>query len=320
MFYLGWMGRAGIFRTGWVWGLLLGAMVLGVGGAVVGSMMWDAPLEVAAVRNEAPVVVRPSFDVVRVGRDGAAVIAGRAVPGAEVAVFAGETEIGRGRADQRGEFVVLPAAPLVQGAQALTLRAQGADGGLATSEGSVVVVVPAAKAEADGALAVLLPKTAPAQVLQGPAPTAGAVSLDIVDYDEGGSIRFKGRVQAGSVVRLYVDGGVVGEGVAGGDGVWTVTPGAAVAQGVHRVRVDRIDAAGRVVARVELPFERASASGEIGPGQTVVQPGQNLWRLARNAYGEGRRYTVVYLANKEQIRNPRLIYPGQVLAIPAGQR
>jgi nucleoid-associated protein YgaU len=48
----------------------------------------------------------------------------------------------------------------------------------------------------------------------------------------------------------------------------------------------------------------------------VVQPGQNLWRIARHTYGRGVRYTVIYAANRDTIRDPRLIYPGQVFALP----
>jgi LysM repeat protein len=48
----------------------------------------------------------------------------------------------------------------------------------------------------------------------------------------------------------------------------------------------------------------------------VVQPGANLWRIARRAYGRGVRYTVIYAANRDQIRDPRLIFPGQVFAVP----
>jgi nucleoid-associated protein YgaU len=48
----------------------------------------------------------------------------------------------------------------------------------------------------------------------------------------------------------------------------------------------------------------------------VVQPRQNLWRLARRAYGAGIRYTVIYQANHDQIRDPRLIYAGQIFTIP----
>ncbi len=74
---------------------------------------------------------------------------------------------------------------------------------------------------------------------------------------------------------------------------------------------------GRVASRVELPFLReALALAQIAPGQVVVQPGQNLWRLARRAYGSGLRYTVIYQANRDQIRDEKLIYPGQVFTVP----
>ena len=47
-----------------------------------------------------------------------------------------------------------------------------------------------------------------------------------------------------------------------------------------------------------------------------MQPGNSLWRIARRNYGEGIRYTVIYQANREQIRDPDLIYPGQVFEVP----
>jgi nucleoid-associated protein YgaU len=48
---------------------------------------------------------------------------------------------------------------------------------------------------------------------------------------------------------------------------------------------------------------------------TVVR-GDSLWRLSRRSLGGGERYAVIYQANREQIRNPNLIYPGQVLVLP----
>ncbi|MCK5276640.1 MAG: LysM peptidoglycan-binding domain-containing protein, partial [Alphaproteobacteria bacterium] len=48
----------------------------------------------------------------------------------------------------------------------------------------------------------------------------------------------------------------------------------------------------------------------------VVQPGNSLWRLARRTLGEGTRYTVIYQANRDRIRDPDLIYPGQVFEVP----
>ena len=51
-------------------------------------------------------------------------------------------------------------------------------------------------------------------------------------------------------------------------------------------------------------------------GRIVIQPGNNLWRISRVLYGEGHQFTTLYEANKDQIRNPNLIYPGQVFKTP----
>jgi nucleoid-associated protein YgaU len=51
----------------------------------------------------------------------------------------------------------------------------------------------------------------------------------------------------------------------------------------------------------------------------MVSRGDNLWRISRRIYGQGVRYTVIYGANQPQIRNPNLIYPGQVFVLPPEQ-
>ena len=48
----------------------------------------------------------------------------------------------------------------------------------------------------------------------------------------------------------------------------------------------------------------------------TVQPGSTLWAIARSRYGSGALYTRLYAANKDSIRDPNLIYPGQVFALP----
>src|SRR5262249_38112480 len=97
----------------------------------------------------------------------------------------------------------------------------------------------------------------------------------------------------------------------------TLTPQVWIAPGTHGLRVDQLTARGQVTARIDMPFRREQlAARDIAEGSVVVQAGQNLWRLARRAYGTGLRYTVIYQANHDQIRDPKLIYPGQTFAIP----
>jgi len=95
-----------------------------------------------------------------------------------------------------------------------------------------------------------------------------------------------------------------------------VTPTASVAPRLHTLRVDQVGADAKVAARIESPFLRAALVELPADQAFIVQPGNNLWRIARRSYGEGLRYTVIYQANRSQIRNPDLIYPGQVFTIP----
>jgi nucleoid-associated protein YgaU len=68
--------------------------------------------------------------------------------------------------------------------------------------------------------------------------------------------------------------------------------------------------------------ERAIAAGTVlipEINTAIVARGDNLWNISRRIYGQGLRYTVIYGANQPQIRNPDLIYPGQVFVLPPEQ-
>ena len=275
----------------------------------------------------APAPTAPSFDVVRVTPSGSAVLAGRAEPGAEVVVRDGAAAVGRTTADARGEWVIVPAAPLPQGARELTVASAPAGapaGGAETkADASVLIAVPAPapatapSADKPAAIAVLLPNQGAPRVLAAPGAPA-KLGLGTVDYDDRGEIRFAGTAAPNAPVRVYVDNAPAGDAQADAQGQWSLTPRDVVSGGVHQLRVDQLSTAGRVQSRVELPFQRTTLPPEaLAQGRVVVQPGQSLWRLARTAYGSGVRYTVIYLANREQIRDPRLIYPGQAFSVPA---
>jgi nucleoid-associated protein YgaU len=84
----------------------------------------------------------PSFDVVWVGPNGNAVIAGRAEPGAKVTVLDGGKTVGEVTADARGEWVLTPENPLGSGNHELSLAARAKDGTTQKSDGIVAMVVP----------------------------------------------------------------------------------------------------------------------------------------------------------------------------------
>jgi nucleoid-associated protein YgaU len=264
----------------------------------------------------------PSFDIVRVGRNGDAVVAGRAAAGASVALLDNGAVIARTRADASGQWVVIPAAPLPAGGQELALTAKSDGAPETAGRAPVVLVVPdRSAAPAPRAVAVLLPPDAAPRMLQRAEPeqagTPDTLGLDVVDYDDHGSIRFAGRGIPDSFVQLYVDDASIGGAGVDRRGHWGIAPVTPVAAGDHRLRLDDLSRDGHVLSRVELPFQRAAlAENEVPEGRVVVQPRQNLWRIARHVYGHGVRYTVIYEANRDQIRNANLIYPGQVFLVP----
>jgi nucleoid-associated protein YgaU len=178
-----------------------------------------APPPAAPAQAGASPAPAPSFDVVRVGPSGDTVIAGRAPPDSQVHVLDGGREIGTVTADQRGQWVLLPSAPLPRGNNALSLRVERPGAPPAQSDTVVVQVTPPANAPAAAVVAAATPRD-------------GAAPAD----------------------------------------------------------------------------DRA-----------VIAPGNTLWGLAQRRYGAGTHYDTIYQANRQQIRDPDLIYPGQVFVMPPGR-
>jgi nucleoid-associated protein YgaU len=264
--------------------------------------------------------VKPDFDIVHVAPGGSAVFAGHAEPGANVVVMNAGKALGEAMANGQGAWTLVPSDLLPVGAAELSLVARDPAGVTTPGDGSVLLVVPPASGPAAlPPLAVLAPTAGPSRLLQGPEASApGRLGFDTVDYDDHGAIRFSGSAPAGVPLRVYVDNAPVGDAAANATGHWTLSPGRTVEPGVHQLRLDQLTPEGHVASRVETPFLRETmALSQVGAGKVVVQPGQNLWRLARRVYGNALRYTVIYRANRDQIRDPRHIYPGQVFTTPA---
>ena len=54
------------------------------------------------------------------------------------------------------------------------------------------------------------------------------------------------------------------------------------------------------------------------PQTVIVKRYDNLWQISRRMYGNGTRWSTIYVANREQIHKPRMIFPGQVFTVPVG--
>ena len=290
-----------------------------------------------------PEAIDPSFDTVRIETGGEVVIAGRATPGTDVKAKLNGEVVSITKASADGSFVMIPEKPLPTGAGTLTL--ESSLNGFIQSSAQTVAVSVKLKEPGQSTVAVLTPD-APTKIVQ--APISKTVTLDTVDYGASGNVQFTGRGTPKSAVRLYVDNIFLGEAKADAEGEWNYSGGTNIVAGVYTLRVDELTAKGEVKSRIESPFKREDAvraaqaasampklvpvptasdvpvkAGEAAtssqPFQITIQPGDNLWVISRNIYGYGRQYTVLYEANKQIIKNPRMIFPGQIITAPVAQ-
>jgi nucleoid-associated protein YgaU len=296
------------------------------------------PRKNSAPSDKTGSAVKPSFDVVRVNPQGDAVIAGRAAPNSQVTVKTGDKIVGTVKSDTRGEWVLVPKNPLQSGNRELSLTSKVGVGAEASSDKKVVLVVPkrgkpgddAKSGRQNGALAVLVPEKGkgPSIIIQRPgvrkahnstqkAKQGYQLSIEAIDYDDAGKVTVGGKAAASARLHLYIDNKLVGVTIADARGQWHVSPKERLSPGLYSLRADRVGDKGKVITRVETRFARAVPLKK-GPdkGVVLVKTGNSLWRIAREAYGAGTQYTVIYEANREQIRNPDLIYPGQVFFVP----
>ena len=150
------------------------------------------------------------------------------------------------------------------------------------------------------------------------------VAIDTISYSQDGDVLLSGRAQSqASVVRVYLNNAVVTTLEVDTKGRWRGDlPD--VDTGIYTLRVDEVDDVGDVTSRVETPFKReapailAAAQRDVdAPVKAItVQTGATLWAIARDRYGDGTLFVRVVDANKDSIRNPDLIYPGQVFELP----
>ena len=343
-------------------------VVLSLGGSlvVVGVLAWlglplvtqrpvsKVPLAVksSAVASAPPVAalpMLPQFDTIRVEPSGESVVAGHGAPGAKIALLAGDKIIGQVQADKgSGDFVIVPKT-LVPGDYVLALRSQA--GAQAVQSRQTFTVSIPAKGQKSVVVALTEPGKASVPLADPTAQQASkpAVAQKTVRMDRGvattPSVTFKmaeadrdvffatGVAVPGTQVRIYLNASRLADVVADAAGHWSLTIPNGMIPGHYSIRADTIDAAGKVIARAEVPFDMpksmieaklasadraraASSQAVVEISMAIVRRGDSLWRISRKTFGRGARYTLIYAANAGQIRDPNLIYPGQAFVVP----
>jgi nucleoid-associated protein YgaU len=297
--------------------------------------------------------LKPTFDAVNVDPSGEAVIAGRATPNAKVELRDAGKAVAEATADAAGQFVIIPPA-LAPGNHSLSLAAS-AEKTDSEISATVAVSVPAPEAKAavsapepeTKAAAASTTVTAPAPEMRIVAmpPLAGGsrVAIRSVEADAAGGLIAKGSADPNATVRLFLNQAAVADAKTQSDGRWSLTIKHGMIPGGYVMHADQINSGdGTVVATANMPFDYPAAPGPsppVAPAASAVSAGQSsesspadpiiesvqtkrvatghtLWALSESYYGDPTHYPVIYDANRAQIHNPNVIFPGQVFVVP----
>lgn len=180
---------------------------------------------------------------------------------------------------------------------------------------SPVIILPSSSP--DAAPTLVQPQREQLALLQPVQRDIVGVVLDSITYDDKGAVILSGRGIAGRSIRIYANGRERGVVKISEDGSWRWASTMTNPESIELFRLDEIGGQGEVTSRIETPFEYARLSPQIvRERRVVIQKGDALWRIAEQFYGDGIRYSNIYGANAQLIRDPDLIYPGQVFTIP----
>ena len=269
--------------------------------------------------------------------NGDLLIAGTTAPNADVSLKRAESDLAQARAQSTGDFVLLPPT-LSPGDHDMVLIARSPAGEVRER---VLIALPSPVAP------IAAPKPAevaanPSAVPAPPQPQPGEVAIRSAEAGQRSAFQAAGSAPAGATVRLYLNDSFVADATASPEGAWSLRVERGMAPGHYELRADVVDQGGKVLSRAAVPFDypegpaAAPAEAEAAaapplavpapgkPGEAVVPQiqsvrvvkGDSLWRISQRVLGDGQRYIQIYQANSGQIRNPNLIYPGQVLVTP----
>ena len=163
------------------------------------------------------------------------------------------------------------------------------------------------------------------KVIQDDKRSDDSLALDSIAYDPLGNVTVGGRSNPSGLVRFYINNEAVSATKTNEAGYWEADL-SDIIPGTYTLRIDELSLKGDVISRLESPFKRedreklanliAPSTSPVRINIVTVQPGNTLWAIARKRYGDGLLYVQVFESNRDKIKNPDLIYPGQLFDLP----
>jgi len=245
---------------------------------------------------ETAISVPVSLDTVDYDESGNIVFSGRGQPGTTVQLYVDNAHSGEAKAGDDGRWTFADSTPITTGKH--TLRADGMDAaGAVTSR----VELPFFREEPT--------KVASAVVPEQTAETAATAESTV---SQTGETETTASQTAETTANVETETAASTETEATASGTTETAAADTTTSEPVAVESTTVESTEQTVAATTTETDVVKPKD----GRIVIQPGNNLWRISRVIYGQGIKYTVIYESNKDQIRDPDLIFPGQVFMTP----
>ncbi|MEL0184961.1 MAG: LysM peptidoglycan-binding domain-containing protein [Hyphomicrobiales bacterium] len=267
-----------------------------------------------------------SFDVVRIDRDGVSVLAGRAQPNQKIRIYNEDNLIGEGVSDRLGQWVITIDEEIPNEILNLKISTTNENSEIEVFSDQIVTIMPIEnlnnpiEPDITDEIILLTQENEASRILSDDPSflqDESVVNIRTIDYDEEKLI-LSGNAEANTEVNAYIDNKFIGKTLSDNLGKWSLNIDENIIPGDYEIRADMVDDQDFVIARTSTKFTRLfdGIDNSLQLNTITIEPGDNLWNISRKKYGSGMQYTVIYLANSNQIVNPDLIFPGQVLLGP----
>ena len=258
-----------------------------------------------------------TFDIVRISKTGDIVMAGKSEPNETIELLDGEKIIAEVFSEENGEWIWVSEIPFKNGIKKFKLQYKNNLNASSISDQTVIVLVDNKPNNIPKVARVSNSDVENIDMLN-LEKIDDAITLDFLSYSPSGLIILSGRTISNTEIEIFKSAEPLGKTKSNENGAWKfiikrndysneeISIKTKINGEILMLTYDQ--------AEIQKRFQKTNF--EFYDDRIIVQKGNSLWRIARKTLGGGVFYTEIYNNNLTKIKNPNLIYPGQVFNIP----
>ena len=258
-----------------------------------------------------------TFDIVRISKNGDVVMAGKSEPNETIELLDGAEIIAEVSSDENGEWIWVSGFPIKSGIKKFKLQYKNNLNTSSLSDQTVIVLVDNEENSVPKVARVLNSDVESIDMLN-LEKINDSITLDVLSYSPPGLVIISGRTIPNKEIEIFKSAEFLGNTKSNENGIWKFIIKKNDYSNEEISIKAKINDETLILTYNENEIQKRfkKTNFEFYDDRIIVQKGNSLWRIARKTLGGGVFYIEIYKNNLRKIKNPNLIYPGQVFNIP----